>query len=221
MYVHYKDKLSLNNQHKEHSMKRTVTALCSAILLSTSAYAGGHLKMASEVAPVLQIEPQEEEVKDFYAGLGISVGQVKSHVYGRDTVVGITGKVGYNFSKYLAVEFRGSKGVREGDQLGLDYSYGLYLKPQYPVNEELSIYALAGYAQTKISFENEVAFNGISNDYTTQNGFSYGLGLDYKLNEEWSLFVDVMNNINKSTTKPEGKYAINVNTLTFGFVYHF
>jgi len=202
-------------------MKKTVTALCSAILLSTSAYAGGHIKAVSELEPALQVESYEEEVKNFYAGLGISVGQVKSHVYGKDTVVGITAKAGYNFSEYFAVEFRGSKGLREGDQLGLDYSYGLYFKPQYPVNEELSIYALAGYAQTKISFENEVAFNGISNDYTRQNGFSYGLGLDYKLNEEWTLFVDVMNNIDKSTTKPDGKYAINANTLNFGFVYHF
>ena len=201
-------------------MKKTVTALCSAIFLSTSAYAGGHIESVSEMEPVHQIESQEE-VKNFYAGLGVSVGQVKSHYYGKDTVVGITAKAGYHFSEYLAVEFRGSKGLRDGDQLGLDYSYGLYLKPQYSVTEEVNIYGLLGYAKTKISFDNEVAFNGISNHYTTQSGFSFGLGFDYRLNENWSLFVDVMRLIDKSTTKPEGKYAINVNALTFGFVYHF
>jgi opacity protein-like surface antigen len=201
-------------------MKKTVTVLCSAILLSTSAYAGGKIEAVSEVEPVMHIESQEA-VKNFYAGLGISVGQVKSHYYGKDTVIGVTAKAGYNFSEYFAVEFRGSKGLRDGDQLGLDYSYGLYLKPQYPLNEKVNLYGLLGYAQTKISFDKEVAFNGISNNYTTQSGLSFGVGLDYQLNKNWSLFVDVMRLIDKSTTRPEGKYAIQANALTFGFVYHF
>jgi len=62
---------------------------------------------------------------------------------------------------------------------------------------------------------------GFRNNYTTQNDFSFGVGVDYKLNEKWSLFVDVMRLIDKETTRPEGKYASRVNALTFGVVYHF
>ena len=48
-------------------MKKTVTVLCSAILLSTSSYAGGKIEAVSEVEPVMHIESQEA-VKNFYAG---------------------------------------------------------------------------------------------------------------------------------------------------------
>jgi opacity protein-like surface antigen len=198
-----------------------IAVSCLVALLSTGLYAGGNMtKVNAEVEPYVPA-PMVKSDQAFYAGLGVSAGQVESHYYGKDTVVGVTGKVGYNLSKYLAVEFRGTKGLKDGSQLGLDYSYGLYLKPQYPVNADLSVYGLLGYAQTKISFDNEVAFNGISNNYTTQNDFSFGVGLDYKLNEDWSLFIDVMRLIDKETTQLEGKYASRVNAITFGFVYHF
>ena len=201
-------------------MKRIVTGLCSAILLSTSSYAEGNVKRVLDVEPIIQVGSQKK-VKNFYAGLGISLEQVKSHNYGSDTVIGVTIKAGHDFSEYFAVEFRGSKDLGNGDQLSLDYSYGFYLKPQYVVSEKVNIYGLLGYAKTKISFENEAAFNGINNDYTTQNGFSFGVGLAYKLDEDWSLFVDATRLIDKSTTKIEGEYAIKVDGGTFGFVYHF
>jgi len=201
-------------------MKRIVTGLCSAILLSTSSYAEGNVKRVLDVEPIIQVGSQKK-VKNFYAGLGISLEQVKSHNYGSDTVIGVTIKAGHDFSEYFAVEFRGSKDLGNGEQLSLDYSYGFYLKPQYVVSEKVNIYGLLGYAKTKISFENEAAFNGINNDYTTQNGFSFGVGLAYKLDEDWSLFVDATRLIDKSTTKIEGEYAIKVDGGTFGFVYHF
>lgn len=203
-------------------MKKTVITACvSALLLSTSLYAGGDMKRVNAaVEPYVEV-PVVKSEKYFYAGLGASVAQVESYFYGKDTVKAVTARAGYNFSKYMGVEFRGSKGVSDGCQLGWDYSYGLYLKPQYPVNEDLTLYALLGYAQTKISFDNEVAFNGISNNYTTQNDFSFGAGAEYKLNESWSLYLDVMRMIDKETTRPEGKYASRVNGVGFGVVFHF
>jgi len=202
-------------------MKRIVTALCGVIILNISSYAEENIKMALNSEPKIQVELEEEEKKDFYTGLGMNIGQVKSYDYGSDTVVGITVKAGYNLYEYFAVEFRGSTDFHNSDQLGLDYSYGFYLKPQYVVNEEINIYGLLGYTKTKISFDNEVAFNGIGNDYTTQGGFSFGVGVGYKLDEDWSLFADITRLINESTTQLEGEYAIKVDGLTFGLVYHF
>ena len=193
---------------------------CTAMLLATGTYAGGDMGKTAEVEPYVEVKAPTE-TKQFYAGLGVSVERVNSHIFSQETVTGVTGRIGYDFSKYLGVEFRGTMGVSDGDKLGHDYSYGLYLKPQYPVTKELSIYALAGYAQSKISFDNELDFNGIGNNYTTQNGFSFGAGLEYILNEDWSLFVDATRLIDKSTTQVEGKYAIKVDGVTFGFIYHF
>jgi len=202
-------------------MKRIVTGLCSAILLSTSSYAGGDTKKISPAQePYLKI-PMTIEDKNFYVGLGVSAAQVNSHVYDKETLLDVSAKVGYNLSKYLAIEFRGSIGVNDGDKLGHEYSSGIYLKPQYPVDDDLTLYALLGYAQSKITFENEEAFNGVRNNYTTQNGFSFGLGLDYKLSEDWSLFVDAIRYIDESTTRLEGKYGIKVDAITFGVSYHF
>jgi opacity protein-like surface antigen len=201
-------------------MKKILITGCTVILLATGAYAGGDMGKIAEVEPYVDVNVPME-TKQFYAGLGVSVERVNSYIFPKETVTGVTGRVGYDFSKYLGVEFRGTIGVSDGDKLGHDYSYGLYLKPQYPVSKEVSIYALAGYAQSKISFDNEVAFNGIRNNYTTQNGFSFGAGLEYRLNESWSLFVDATRLIDKSTTQVEGKYAIKVDGLTFGFVYRF
>jgi len=201
-------------------MKKILMTGCTALLLATGAYAGGDIANIAEVEPYVEVQAPTE-TKQFYAGLGVSVERVNSHVFPKETVTDITGRVGYDFSKYLGVEFRGTMGVSDGDKLGHDYSYGLYLKPQYPVTKELSIYALAGYAQSKISFDNEVAFNGIHNNYTIQNGFSFGVGVAYKLDEDWSLFVDATRLIDKSTTQVEGEYAIKVDGVTFGFVYHF
>jgi len=198
-----------------------IAVSCLATLLSTGVYAGGDTtKVTTEVEPYVPT-PIVTHDKAFYAGFGVDVGEVESYYYGKDAVIGVTGKVGYNFFKYLALEFRGTKGVKDGDHLGLDYSYGLYLKPQYPINEDFNVYGLLGYAQTKITFDNEVAFNGISNNYTKQNDFTFGVGVDYNLNDNWSLFVDVMRLIDKETTQPEGKYASRVNAMTFGGLYHF
>ena len=204
-------------------MKKILMTGCTALLLTTGTYAGGDMGKIADVEPYIEIEEVKAPIgtKQFYAGLGVSVERVNSNDFDKETIGAVTGRIGYDFSKYLGVEFRGAMGINDGDKLGHEYSYGLYLKPQYQVNEEFSIYALAGYAQSKISFDNEVAFNGIHNNYTTQNGFSFGLGVAYKLDEDWSLFADVTRLIDESTTQLEGEYAIKVDGLTFGLVYHF
>jgi len=158
---------------------------------------------------------------DFYVGASLGLGKVNSYYYGKDTIGDLTLNAGYEINKFLAVELRATKGVKKGDQLKLDYSYGVYLKPKYQINSKFSIYGLLGYAKTKIVFENEEQFNGITNNYTTQNDISYGLGVDYKINYDWSAYLEAVKLIDKKTTRVEGPYAIKVNTLNVGVTYHF
>jgi opacity protein-like surface antigen len=185
-------------------------------------FAGGNKNVVPQDTPVAVVPSMETKVpSNFYIGLGIGLAQINSELYEEDSIVDATLKVGYNLHKYLAVEARGSMGLSDGDKLGHDYSYGLYLKPKYPIYETFSVYGLLGYAKSKISFENEVAFNGITNDYTEQDGFSFGAGAEYSLNNHWSLSLEAVRYIDESNTKPEGTYAIKVDTANIGVNYYF
>jgi len=201
-------------------MKNKLIVLsATAILCSTTLFAGGGKNIVPSNAEVVEV-PAMLVDSDMYVGIGLGMAQVSSELYD-DDVLDATIKIGYNLHKYLAIEARGSMGFSDGDHLSHDYSYGLYLKPQYPMNDTFSIYGLLGYAKSKISFENEVDFNGITNDYTRQGGVSFGAGVEYILNNHWSLSVDAVRYIDESNVKPEGEYAIKVDAFNIGVNYRF
>ena len=64
---------------------------------------------------------------------------------------------GYKFNPYIAVEGRYSFGISSSNDLGWTNglnsditvdSWGLYVKPMYPVTDAMNIYALLGYGST-------------------------------------------------------------------------
>jgi len=206
-------------------MKRIMKTTIATVLLSTVMYAGGNISQVPEEAEVsTYIDAPESTtsiLSNLYVGIGVGIDSVSSALYGPDTTTSGVLRVGYDFMKYLGVEARGSYGISDGDKLGHVYSMGLYLKPQYPINDTFNIYGLVGYAQTEISFDNQVAFNGISNDTTTQSDVSFGVGVDYTLTPNWALFADVVRYIDKESTEPEGKYAAKVDSFSFGASFRF
>lgn len=189
------------------------------VAASVGLSAGG--KMVAPVQDTSPVMPIVKQEGGYYAGVGLAAARSESYFYGPDTTIGLTLRGGYDYSKYIGVELRAMKGVKDINDLGMDYSYGLYLKPQYPITPKSTLYGLLGYSKTKISYDNEPLINGIRRNKTTQSGFSFGGGFEYHLNKKWSLFVDAMRNINESTTRPEGPYRIHVNSITIGMVYHF
>jgi len=108
-----------------------------------------------------------------------------------------------------------------GDNLEHTYSYGLYAKPQYKINESWNLFGLLGYAQTQVTLDEAKARATQVNSETTQNGFSFGLGVEYQLNNTWSVFADAMRLIDESTVKTDGEYAIKADSLTFGGLFRF
>ncbi|MCF6245345.1 MAG: porin family protein [Sulfurovum sp.] len=204
-------------------MKKTILTMCATTLLGTLLYAGGSKEVApveASIAPIM--EQQKPKTTPFYIGGGIGMDNVSSFLYGPDTVYSGVLRLGYNYNKYIGVEARGMYGFTEGDKLSHDYSYGLYLKPQYPITQTWGVYGLLGYAQTKISFENEAAFNGNTNNYTEQSGVSFGAGVDYKVMDAWSVYLDAVRLIDESETKPEGTFAIKVDSIiNLGVTYNF
>lgn len=122
-----------------------------------------------------------EEVKEkspWYVGAGLVIGEVKWRNR-EDETYGFIAKVGYDFSPYVGVEARGIRTNWEYEG-GKIKHLGAFVKPQYPINEEFNLYALAGYAKTSIGTQRNFS----------DTGLAYGAGLDYELNEDFGLFVD-------------------------------
>lgn len=113
-------------------------------------------------------------------------------------------QAGYKFNDYLALEGRywrsfGDNGwsYREsGYEAGEPYTfsetgengdnlkaYGIYLKPMYPLTEELDIYVLLGYGNVTLNDDDH-------GDWLDENGFQYGVGASYALTNNLALFID-------------------------------
>lgn len=97
----------------------------------------------------------------------------------------ISGRVGYNFSEWIAVEAEGAIGVEDEEasfagvtaEVGLNYLVGAYLKGQVPLGERINLYARAGFVQAEL--EAEVSGGGFSeSDSASETGAGYGAGAE-------------------------------------------
>jgi len=203
-------------------------------MLSSLVWAGGDI---SSVEPEITIPVvlEEENVGGLYAALGI----VYSRTYATDSAwfadantqdqsIGLSGSLGYEFNKYLAVEGRISKTFYEEGYADVT-TYSLFLKPQYPVTNDMEIYALLGYGLVQVDGESSgtvTATPGAS--ILDESGFQWGIGLSYALSNDLDIFVDytslmldgdINNNLQagSATTYRE----LSVDALTAGMIYHF
>jgi opacity protein-like surface antigen len=156
---------------------------------------------------------------NFYAGLSYSCYDVKQTDGDRvNTTINedfeaVMFQAGYKFNQYVAVECRYWLGLDESavvnEEVYEDYnaeSWGLYVKPMYPVYEGVDVYALLGYAST--------SYDKIVEDV---DGFSWGLGVEYTFSNNIGLFVDYT-----SLYDDDGRYNDNyVDAYNFGVNYKF
>ncbi|HHB94753.1 MAG TPA: porin family protein [Campylobacterales bacterium] len=151
-----------------------------------------------------QVEKTSSGPSGLYVGLAVSDMVVRSddEAYKAffsekahsDKQVGITALIGYNFMKYLGAELRAALSV-SGENAGQDNlaEYGIYLKPQYPVLDNLNVYGLLGYSAINMS-DPATSTSANDNPFDGDNqGFSFGAGLDYGVTENISVFTDVVN----------------------------
>lgn len=151
---------------------------------------------------------------------------------------------GYQYNAYFALETRITKGISGYSSSysvdipdpsfifsedgyykeDIDVQASLLVKASYPIFETLGVYALAGYSTTKLTTsgfyqqydsDGNKMGNGSYGDTETNNGFSYGIGLNYQFNEKLSLFIDYQvlpdYDIYTSVTKSWESVAIGVN----------
>jgi len=170
-------------------MKKSVLSLVSILALSGLVYAGG------DIAPVEEpvVVPVVVDNSAFYVGLGFGQASINDDPTAEEitsTMIMLQG--GYQYNEYVAVEGRVSFGFNTDYEPGntgntsSDFeddisSWGIYVKPMYPIGD-LSVYALLGYGGVQLgSLESGDAY---------ESGFQWGLGAQYAVTENVLVFAD-------------------------------
>jgi hypothetical protein len=119
---------------------------------------------------------------------------------------------GYQYNEYVALEARFNKGT-SGYKFNynisefpdaeytedIDMQASLLIKASYPLLESFNVYILAGYTKTlrEINDFNAYYDSHISRwithtyrNFKMDSGFSYGIGFNYQLNEQFNAFID-------------------------------
>jgi len=98
--------------------------------------------------------------------------------------------------------------------------WSLFVKPQYPVTEDFSVYALLGAGGLDLSGSLVSAVPSIPVVDVDNTTFQWGIGLSYRVMENVSLFADyawLANGIDDENSV----YQLDVDTFTIGVNYHF
>ena len=212
-------------------MKKFNLTLVAVLAMSTFAVAGGDI---APVEPIVETPViVEEDNSAFYLGLGYGYFAEKVELgapFNEDETFDMNSvmfQAGYQFNKYVAAEGRYWLGVSDlkGDNETLtgDFStWGIYVKPQYPVAEAFNIYALLGYASTELKFD-----AGQGTEYFDSDSFSWGLGAEYLFTENVSVFVDYTALAytdefkSNGVTLPKNTVDVTIDTVNVGVSYKF
>lgn len=220
-------------------MKKIVLSIVAMSCVSSFAIAGGDMKdVEPAVEPVIPMVSENNSGP--YLGLALSTVSVRpsseslnfiSEEDHQDRLGNIVLVAGYNFNEYFAIEGRYTDSIVEEDIVEMD-GWSIFAKPQYPINEDFSIYGLLGYGNVNVnSTPGTVWVNTIgdtSNVGTDESGFQWGLGVSYNMMENISLYLDYTSladgadglwYYNGSGGTPPN--SIDVDALTFGVNYQF
>lgn len=201
-------------------MKKIVLSVWAVAAMSSLGFAGGDMQ---EVEPAIEpvVEVVEAE-KNFYVGLGfqaLSTGTGSMDFFNNNSERDRTGNllvlVGYEFNPYIALEGRYSTYVFDEDSINSD-TWGIYAKPQYPVNEDWNVYALLGYGGMTVD-----GVDGANID-VDDTGFQWGLGASYSVAEDISIFLDYVSVANDMGGTWNGTATdIDADAITAGVTYNF
>ena len=201
-------------------MNRIILSIAAISIMSILAFAGGDIE-ETEVIP-------EASAGGFYAGLGIVAASVRDPDVsvnfwetgpGQERMGTVSFIAGYNFNAYIAVEGRYNDSFTHDDQIEMN-GWSLFVKPQYPVSEDFSVYALLGFGGLDLSgslLSAQPPIPVVNVDNTT---FQWGIGMSYKVMENVSLFADYAWLAN-SIDDVNNVYPLSVDAFTIGVNYQF
>ncbi len=226
-------------------MKNIVLSAVAVLAMSSFAVAGGDIAPVEE--PVVVVEPVITD-SGFYIGGAYGAANFDyTETYDAIDMGGgstytpsgfsddwdystVMIQAGYKFNQYVAIEARYWFGMDEtlytdsvdGDvDLTVD-TFGIYIKPMYPVTDAFDIYALLGYANNDASVED----NEGTYDFDSVDGFSWGIGAAYSFTDNLAVFVDYVNMYedDNDVIDEDGdrlNQDITLSTVNFGLSYKF
>ncbi len=217
-------------------MKNIVLSAVAVLAMSSFAVAGGDIAPVEE--PVVVVPEVIEELSTGAFYLGAAYGLLSSDA--EETFPGgnltydtqsndfsqFMLQAGYKFNPYIAVEARYWIGMDDnswdnafhGNVTAEVDTWGIYVKPMYPVTDSFDIYALLGYADA------DYTISGSSYTLTADafDGFSWGLGADYAFTDSVSVFVDYVSLYDDTYVNNAGNNVdFTIDTWNFGVTYTF
>ncbi|HXH71313.1 MAG TPA: porin family protein [Mariprofundaceae bacterium] len=166
------------------------------------------------------------QASDPYVGIGVGGFNIDNGV-SKKMAAGAYLQVGDDFSQYLGGEVRIGASDRTGQafplqaQTRIDYFAAAYLKPRYELNEQYTVYGLLGVATVRASY----AAPGTLQQKKTRNGFAYGLGIDYRYNENVSFGAEWSHMLTKPSITPAAIgtnfQGVSSSVYTASLKYHF
>ena len=202
-------------------MKKSIAALGALVVISSSVFAGGDFVA---VEPVIDEPVVVVDNSSFYVGLALSAVSSRDAAvsmdifngkYGQDRLGNISFQAGYNFNEYVAVEGRYTTTISDEDLVEMD-GWSLFVKPQYPVTEDINIYALIGFGGVTMDPVNGSTVN------VDDSGFQWGLGASYAFTENISIFFDYTNLANDMDgVYWNGALQVDADAFNLGVTYTF
>lgn len=179
-------------------MKKSMISIMSVLALSSVSFAGGDITIAEEPEVIVPVEIDESH---FYFGVGLSSMYLKNDLSDEEfSAKGVMLQAGYQYNNYIAIEGRYTMDVGDveydhGNTINPDFSdyptdfsnVAIYLKPMYSI-DNFTIYGLLGYGEVGLT-NIPLGGVGISAD-RAESGFQWGLGFDYQLGQNVSVFLD-------------------------------
>jgi len=216
-------------------MKKILLSAITLALLGSGVQAGG------DIAPVVVPVPLESGCHNgFYVGAGLSDQRTYSKdsdwfddsILGQDKTIPLIGVLGYQFNCYLALEGRVGKSLFEEDYADV-LTYSIFLKPQYPVTEDFSVYGLIGYGVVRVKgTDGHVPAANVGKTIVDTGSFQWGFGMQYDITDEWSIFLDYTSLMKDKSISPQPLYnydasagrtwdKISDDSINVGVLYHF
>jgi len=189
-------------------MKNIVLSAVAVLAMSSFAVAGGDIAPVEE--PIIVVEEVMPSTGGVYIGIAYGFmnteitdttyphGGTLENTWLDEDFSSIMLQAGYDFNQYVGIEGRYWFGLDSDSTLGrgdlggninadvtVD-AWGVYVKPMYPVSDAFTVYALLGYAGADI----EIDANNFTYTTDSVDGFSWGLGAEYRFTDAVGLFVD-------------------------------
>ncbi len=203
-------------------MKNSILSLVSILALSGLSYAGGDIAPIEE--PIVAA-PVVIDNSAFYVGIGFGAASLNDDFTNEEISNNtVMLQAGYQYNEYVALEGRYTFGFNtdydRGHLLDLfsDYdgdvsSWGIYVKPMYPIGD-FTLYALLGYGG--------VMLDDLMLGDAYDDGFQWGLGAGYAVTEQISVFVDYVSLYDDTGFDYRAKNVdVDSDTWTVGISYKF